>query len=250
MNRLDLRHILCPVDFSPLSAGSLAAAAAIARARHAELRALHVLPAEGPGTPRGLDSGQRQTLISQLRESLVEIDPTYDRVGAAVQHGDPATHILGFARTMPADVIVMGAPGAERPERPIGPVAAVVVARSECPVLTVPAKDTESRWKETGLFNRIVCAVDQTPSSASVIHQALSLAWETEGRLIYVCVLPENSPASPADIRSRLLTAIPSEASQWSRMEVHVTKGVASNVIVRVADELDAELVVIGAPRR
>lgn len=250
MRRLDLRRILCPIDFSPLSAASLAAATAIARARHAELRALHVEPAQGPEAPRRLSSGQRETLMSRLRESLAEMDPAYDRVGAAARHGDPAIHILRFARTMPADLIVMGAPGADRPERPMGPVAAVVVARSDCPVLTVPANDTKTPWKETGLFSRIVCAVDQTPSSASVIHQALSLAWETEGRLVYVCVMSEDSSASSAEIRNDLLAAIPFEASQWSRMEVQVLEGEASNVIVRVADELDAELVVIGAPRR
>ena len=250
MKRLNLRYILCPVDFSPLSAASLATATAIARARHAELRALHVAPAEGPEAPRRLSSGQRETLMSLLRESLAEIDPTYDRVGAAAQHGDPATRIIRFARAMPADLIVMGAPGADRPERPMGPVAAVVVARSECPVLTVPTNDTKSPRKETGLFSRIVCAVDQTPSSASVIHQALSLAWETEGHLTYVCVMPEDSSASSADTRRHLLTAIPPEASHWSRMEVQFIKGVASDVIVRIADERDADLVVIGAPRR
>ena len=41
----------------------------------------------------------------------------------------------------------------------MGPVASVVVARSECPVLTVPAHPT-ARTTEVGLFSRIVCAVD------------------------------------------------------------------------------------------
>lgn len=250
MKRLDLRHILCPIDFSPVSTTSLATAAAIARARHAELRALHVMPAEGPGVPRRLDSPEHQTLMSRLRESLAEADPTYARIGAAARHGDPATQILRVARTMPADLIVMGAPGADRPERPMGPVAAVVVARSACPVLTVPAKHTKTPGEETGLFSRIVCAVDLTPSSASVIHQALSLAWETGGQLTYVCVMPRDSSASLADVRNRIHAAIPSEASHWCQMDVSVMKGVASDMIVKAADELYADLVVIGAPRR
>jgi nucleotide-binding universal stress UspA family protein len=250
MKRLNLRHILCPIDFSPLSATSLATAATIARARGAELRALHVVPAEGPGVSHSLDSLQHQTLMSRLRESLAEADPTYVRIGAAARHGDPATHILRFARTMPADLIVMGAPGADRPERPMGPVAGVVVARSACPVLTVPAKNGNRPWAETGLFSRIVCAVDQAPSSAGVIQQALSVAWETGGQLTYVCVVPEGSSASLDQVRSRILASIPSEASDWSQMDVTVKKGGASDMIVRVADELNADLVVIGAPRR
>jgi nucleotide-binding universal stress UspA family protein len=250
MNRLDLRHILCPVDFSPLSTAALTMAAAIARTRDSELRALHVSAAEGPGVTRGLGSREQQRLMSQLREALTDADPTYQRIGAAARHGDPATEILGFARRMPADLIVMGTPGADRPERPMGPVAAVVVSRSECPVLTVPAKHTNTRRKETGLFGRIVCAVDQAPSSAGVIDQALSLAWESGGRLTYVSVLPEGSSASIADARRRLLAAIPSEAREWSQTDVRVMKGVASKIIVKVADETNADLVVIGAPRR
>ena len=35
---------------------------------------------------------------------------------------------------------MMGAPGADGPERPLRPVPLVVVAPSECPALTVPAQ--------------------------------------------------------------------------------------------------------------
>jgi nucleotide-binding universal stress UspA family protein len=249
MRRLNLRHILCPIDFSSLTSGSLTIASAMARAREAELRALHVQPSEGVGAPAGLGSLERQTLMSRLRTSLAEAAPSYDLVGAAVRQGDPGTQILRFARAMPADLIVMGAPGADRPERPIGPVTSVVVARSECPVLTVPTH--HATWSnESGLFGRIVCAVDLAPSSVSVIHQALSLAWETGGRLTYVCVLPEGVSRRSAAARDRLLEAIPPEASSWCETEVLVSRGTASTEIVRIADEQKADLVVIGAPRR
>ena len=78
--------------------------------------------------------------MSRLRTSLARAAPSYELVGAAVRQGDPALQILRFARTSRADVIVISAPGASRPERAMGPVASVVVARSECPVLTVPHK--------------------------------------------------------------------------------------------------------------
>jgi nucleotide-binding universal stress UspA family protein len=187
--------------------------------------------------------------MSQLRKGLVKAAPAYDRVGAAVRQGDPATQILRFARAMPADLIVMGAPGVDRPERPMGPVASVVVARSECPVLTVPTHQATSSIR-AGLFKRIVCAVDLAPSSRSVIRQALALAWETQGHLTFVCALPNDAPVSPFEARHRLLDAVPSDASDWSETEIVVRKGVASTQIVKVADKLNADLVVIGAPRR
>jgi nucleotide-binding universal stress UspA family protein len=206
------------------------------------------MPSEAAAVPGGLGSLERQALMSRLRTSLAEAAPSYDLVGAAVRQGDPAIQILRLARTMPADLIVMGAPGVDRPERPLGPVTSVVVARSECPVLTVPHHAMSS--DDSGLYRRIVCAVDLAPSSLSVIHQALSLAWETEGQLTYVCVLPEGGSRRSAATRDRLLEAIPSEASRWCETEVVITTGTASTEIVRMADERKADLVVIGAPRR
>ncbi len=186
--------------------------------------------------------------MSRLRTSLARAAPSYELVGAAVRQGDPALQILRFARTSRADVIVISAPGASRPERAMGPVASVVVARSECPVLTVPHK-TAAR-SGSGLFRRIVCAVDLAPSSMSVIRQALSLAWETGGRLTYVCVLPAAGARRAATTRERLLQAIPPEASRWCDTNVLIATGKVSTEIVRIADEQQADLVVIGAPRR
>jgi nucleotide-binding universal stress UspA family protein len=224
-------------------------ASAIARARNAELRVLHVVPADGVEVPSNLGSFEHDALMSQLRDRLADAAPGYDRIGAAVRQGDPGIQILRFARAMPADLIVMGAPGVDRPERPMGPVASVVVARSECPVLTVPARQATSSI-EAGLFKRIVCAVDLTPSSLSVIHQALSLAWETQGHVTYVSAVPKDASITPSEIRDRLFAAIPPEARDWCQTEVVVTTGVPSTQIVSIADKRTADLVVIGAPRR
>jgi len=184
----------------------------------------------------------------QLRASLAEADPAHDLVGSAVRNGDPATQILQYARAMRADLIVMGAPGADRPERPVGPVAAVVIARSDCPVLAVPAHPRS--LNESGVFSRIVCGIDWSPSSAGVIRQALSLAWETGGRLTYICIMPESDSTSLVEVRRKLLNAIPDEATGWCEVDVLVMTGEPSVEIVKLAAEHNADLVVVGAPRR
>jgi nucleotide-binding universal stress UspA family protein len=247
VNRLDLRYIACPIDFSMASAESLATGGAIARARDAELRAMHVIPAEGAADPEGIGSLEHQAFMTRLRAALSDAAPSYERKGAAVRQGDPATQILRWARMMPADLIVIGAPGAERPT---GPVASVVVARSQCPVLTVPAHRANDGPKDTGLFTRIVCAVDLMPSSAGVIRQAISLGWETNGHLSFVCVAGTDTGTDPSAIRQGLLAAIPADAGSWCQTDVIVTTGVSSDEIVRIAVDLDADVVVIGAPRR
>jgi nucleotide-binding universal stress UspA family protein len=247
VNRLDLRYIACPIDFSTASSESLATGGAIARARDAELRTMHVIPTEGAADPEGIGSLEHQSFMTRLRAALSDAAPGYERKGAAVRQGDPATQILRWARLMPADLIVIGAPGAEPPT---GPVASVVVARSQCSVLTVPAHPCNGGPKDTGLFARIVCAVDLTPSAAGVIRQAISLGWETNAQLSVVCVAGKDTGTKPSAIREGLLAAIPADAGSWCKTDVIVTTGVASDEIVRIAADLDADVVVIGAPRR
>jgi len=248
MRRLEIHHVVCPLDLSNQFRSSLKYAMAIGRAHNAEVRTVHVVPSEGPAKPDGLGSITREHLMQQLRESLAQADPRHDLVGSAVRNGDPATQILQYARAMRADLIVLGAPGADRPERPLGPVASVVIARSDCPVLAVPAYPGASN--KSGVFSRIVCGIDWSPSSASVIRQALSLAWETGGRLTYICVMAQSDSTSLLEIRQKLLTAIPAEANGWCEVNVSVMAGVPSLEIVRLAAEHAADLVVVGAPRR
>src|SRR6185295_1558635 len=129
-----------------------------------------------------------------------------------------AYEILQFARSKSAGLIVMGAAGAERPARPIGSVTAIVVARSDCPVLIVPA-GRRVKSQRAGLFTRIACAVELAPSSISVMKQALALAWETHAHLLYVCVMTEAQP-SAAEVQRQILAAVPPEANAWCQIEV------------------------------
>ncbi|HKE88607.1 MAG TPA: universal stress protein [Vicinamibacterales bacterium] len=246
MKRLELGHIVCPIDLSGQFQSSVTYATAIARAHKAELRAVHVVSSEGVASSEGVSALEHERLMEQLRECLLETNSAYEFIGAAVRQGDPGTQILDFARRLRANLIVMGAPGAERP---MGPVAAVVVGRSDCPVLTVPTHPTTPS-NESGVFSRVVCAVDLAPSSVSVIRQALSIAWETEGRLIYACVLSEDDSISDSKTRDDLLSAIPPEGSRWCDMDITVTRGTPSLEIMRLIAEQRADLLVVGAPRR
>ena len=248
MNRLPIRHVLCPMDLSSLSINSLEWANAIARARNAELRAFHVVVTGGVVVPEGLGALERGDMMTKLREALSTVDSENAHTGAAVRQGDPGTQILQFAKSMRADVIAMGAAGAERPTRPMGSVTATVVARSDCPVLIVPTGRRVDRLK-AGVFKQILCAVGLAPSSVSVIRQALSLAWETHGHVRCVCVMTEPSPSS-SEIQTQILAAIPPEAKEWCDVEVVVKPGVPATEIVRAAETTNVDVLLIGPPRQ
>src|SRR4051812_41157238 len=127
MNVLKIRHVLCPMDLSPISMNALEWANAIARARSAELRMLHVVAPEGITPAERLGFGERDDMINRLRGALASIDAANPLAGAAIKEGDPAGEILRFAKSRSARLIVMGATGAERPERPVGSVTTAVV---------------------------------------------------------------------------------------------------------------------------
>jgi len=186
----------------------------------------------------------------KLKEWLDEVTSPDQLVGSAVRHGDPATEILKFARALPADMIVAAAAGVDPRKRPMGHVASVIAARSECPVVIVPARRTTESSPQPGLFKRIVCAVDMTPSSTGVIRQAVAFAWETGGVVTCLCVVPEHAAASASKVRQRLLAGIASVECGQCQVTGLVKTGEAGPEIVRVADSLHADVVVIGPPRR
>jgi nucleotide-binding universal stress UspA family protein len=233
------------MDLSPLSLNSLAWANAIAKPRRAELRVLHVLVTEGLVKVR-LGALERSDMMSKLREALAATDAENTRVGAAIRQGDPGSEILKFARRLPADLVVMGAAGDERPTRPLGSLTSTVVARCDCPVLIVPTR-RHLDPSIGGVFKQILCAVGFAPSSVGTIRQALSLAWETHGHVTFVCVMTDPSP-SPSEIRTQLLAAIPPEAHTWCDIEVIVKPGVPATEIVRIAETANADVLLIGPP--
>jgi len=248
MNVLQIRHVLCPMDLSPVSMNALEWANAVARVRRAELRMLHVVAPGGIAPAESLAFGERDDMMNTLRAALSSIDPDNRLVGGSIKQGDPGGEILDFARSNSAGLIVMGAAGAERPERPIGSVTAIVVARSDCPVLIVPA-GRQVKAQRAGLFERIACAVDLAPSTISVMKQALALAWETHAHLVYVCVMTEPRPTA-SEVQRQIVAALPAEAQAWCDIDVVVKAGVPAAEIVRIAESSDADLLVIGPPRQ
>jgi nucleotide-binding universal stress UspA family protein len=236
------------MDLLPISMNALEWANAVARARNAELRMLHVAGTDGIAAAESLGFSEHDDMMSRLREAHRRIDPDNRQVGAAVRQGDPGNTILEFGRSMSADVMVMGAAGVERPARPIGSVTATVVARSDCPVLIAPSGRQVNR-NRAGFFDHILCAVDLAPSSVSVMRQAISLAWETHAHLVFACVTTEPDP-SRQDVEDRLLAAVPQEAKGWCDVEIVVKSGVPATEIVKVAESSDVDLLVIGPPRQ
>ncbi len=271
-DRLPIRRILCPTDFSAYSERSLRQAVALARWFGAEVDVLHVvhyvLPA-GEGlpyfpAPKSADS----SLLCQARDDLAQfVQPVLHEpvvVQMRLREGPPWREIDACARELPADLIVMGTHGRAGFEHLVlGSVTEKLLRRAPCPILTVCHSQRPSAKRQ--LFRRIVCAADLTADSARTIHFALGVAEENEARVILLHVLPgpfEKAPPrahGPApehpplrrDLEAfaleRLRRAVPDEARDWCAVKERVTTGKPYREILRVAAEEEADLIVMGA---
>ena len=138
---MNVKQILCPIDFSDSSPAVNEYASTLARALDAHLIYLHVC---FPEVPYGsahvyvdvVQEGER------LQKQLEKIKPTVDgvEVSYVVEYGPPTERILEYATENDVDLIVMGTHGRTGLRRVLmGSVAEAVVRKSSCPVMALKA---------------------------------------------------------------------------------------------------------------
>lgn len=274
---IEIRTILCPVDFSDVARHALDHAAALARWYEASLAVIYVHPmvtvtAFAPGTPllpaavlSDVDrAAMRQNVTAFVRESVgTEIPADVD-----VMEGAAAAEILDAARARDTDLIVMGTHGRSGFERlAMGSVAEKVLRQAAGPVLTVPPRTADVVPVPAALFKRVLCGIDFSTCTMRALDFATSIARETGGELTVVHVmelLPDGPAAtdgaswiqaqtvadylaaSRADQRARLDAAVPPDVSTYCTVNTVMATGKPYREILRVAADRQSDLIVIG----
>jgi nucleotide-binding universal stress UspA family protein len=139
--------ILHPTDFSEPAHLAFRLACRLARSAGARLVVAHVL--EPPLTILDLEAMTLPTHESREERGerlwQIEADDPAVRLEHRLLEGDPATEIVGLARRLGCDLIVMGAHGTSVLARLLlGSVAERVMRQAPCPVLTVKVPDSPS----------------------------------------------------------------------------------------------------------
>ncbi|MFQ5583732.1 MAG: universal stress protein [Calditrichia bacterium] len=148
---MEIKKILCPVDFSENSKKALEYAVFVATAHQSEIVLLHVI--EGP---KGLDQHQillitPEEIAHNLEKSVMEeLNGLADEIGEkvaiekVVRQGKAFVEIIREAREKDVDLIVIGSHGKTGiPHMLLGSVVERVVRKSSCPVLVVRNKDIQ-----------------------------------------------------------------------------------------------------------
>lgn len=270
---IEIRRILCPIDFSESSERAVHHAVGLARWYRADIDALHVLPilpmiwgAPPTVSPETLEpiapetfSAAMEVLLSPARESGV-------RTAVHLREGDAPREIVSYAGTHDIDLIVMGTHGRRGLERLVlGSVAERVLRKANCPVLTVCHARAQTAIAMSP-FHRILCPVDFSPHSLRALDYALSLAQEGNADISVLYVndpyyrraVPDQAAGTvmdyarflEADLRERLDRVVPRSAREWCRLREIVQTGRVWEEIVAVADDAEAELIVMGVHGR
>ena len=264
--------VLCPTDFSDPSRHALEHAIAVARWYAARLVGLHAYaPPFYPVTDLmttgvGFDVPDAATVALLEQEVLASLEPARAvglATAARVATGPPATAIVDCAYTLPADLIVLGTHGATGFEHLVlGSVTEKVLRRAICPVMTVPPR---VRATSRLPFERVVCPIDFSPSADLALAHALSLAQEANAALSLVHVLecPNDQPLSHLkyiapeyhayrehDAMTRLSKLIPDDVRDWCTPEVRVLHGKPHDAILAFAEQVRADVIVMGVQGR
>lgn len=270
--RMEIDRILCPVDFSEFSGPAVERAVRLGKWFGARVEVLHVIPflvpTGLPDFPVPLEVTKAQRDQAALRISDL-VAPFLGEVPieAKVLEGDPWRVIREEAEGLAADLLVMGTHGRSGFEHLLlGSVTEKVLRRAPCPVLTVgqvPAHPSVG-----APFRRILCAADLTHASERTLDVALSVASEDDGWITLLHVV-ESLPGETAgrlylavpeigplrrdlmeQARAQLRKAVPDQARDFCDVSERVEVGAAWSQILRVAEEMDADLIVMGAHTR
>ncbi len=275
---LEIKLILCPVDFSEFSIRAYHHALSLAEHYRAELVAQHIVElSRYPYADYGASGGDYQEFCRALREGgkeqLQEFvnNHTHDEIRPelVVHQGTAPDCILSFAQAHKTDLIVMGTHGQRGFDRLVlGSVTNRVMRRAPCPVLAVCKAPHESIVADTAAdmaageergrvhhLSRVLFCTDFSENSERALNYALSVRAEYDAELILLHVLEE--VPGPAKMEEAVATAmeqldklIPLEGRKTLKIKTAVRIGKPYRQIIQLALEAQIDLVAMGVHGR
>jgi nucleotide-binding universal stress UspA family protein len=268
---MNIKRVFCPVDFSDTSRKALRYAGAIATWYEAVLDVVHVVPDPG-GTRKAVSAAVAADTAAQMRAAadaalqkfVDDADLSARLAGLHVLSGTPSAEILEYARCHKPDLLVIGTQGRSGLSHlMIGSNAERVVAHASCPVMTIPPHAREVRSPALAQFKRIVAACDFSAASNHALTYGISLAQENDASLTLLHVIEtlagEDALATAdqrtieyidqrkRDARKALRALAARDTSAACETLERVALGVPARTILRIAAELHADLLVMGA---
>ena len=234
-------RVLCPVDFSDLSAGALRVAGRIAAKAGARLEVVHAYAWEAPAY---ITQARMEEMAEQHRAAFAASGEALRAFVETQIPGVAAETVVVEGRAMDAirkrvagvDLVVMGTHGRSGMGRLLlGSVAEQALHESAIPILTV---------REEGVaagFQKILVAMAVGERDRYPLEVAARLAEREGAALTVVTVTPEGVEAGEAGC-----AVVPESVRRSCDLRTIVRTGQPDAQILAVAEEMGADLLVIG----
>jgi nucleotide-binding universal stress UspA family protein len=262
---MQLKSILCPIDFSDFSATAYQHALSLAEYYKARIVALHIVElwkypfadyaaheADYAKFSRAMSEGgevQLQRFVKQYSADRIQPE-------LVIHQGNAPDCILSFAQKQNIEGIVMGTHGRRGFDRLVlGSTTDKVIRKAACPVLVVsnPAQRTLGTEPDgRHRLSRILYCTDFSNNSELARGYAISLAEEYRAELILLHVAG-NAPdqaraeATVADRTQELDRLVSEKERKNLRVRSAVRFGKPYEEIVQYATEAHASLIIITA---
>jgi nucleotide-binding universal stress UspA family protein len=262
---LEIKRILCPVDFSEFSAAAYEYGHSLARHYQAKLFIQHVgelfISVSHQYVSQPLIDQVYAYQVADAEEKIRELAArrSLDEVEYAVvlERGHPADCILEFADLEKMDLIVMGAHGKRGLDRLVlGSVTERVLRKAHCPVLVVPplARETPGTGAEPVQFRKILYCTDFNEDSPRALEYALLLACQYKAELSLLHVLERASEQKLESERQQALqqlkAAIPENVHTCGPVGTAVRAGKPYEQILEDAADTGSDLIIMGVRGR
>lgn len=265
---LEIKRILCPIDFSDFSVKAYDYACSLARRYEARLFLEHVISPVGATYPYYILPDAAVATIyfdlsadaeKRLQEMVKKRASNGCQAEFVVHKGFVPEAILAYAEGQPMDLIVMGTHGRRGWDRLVmGSVTERVLRKARCPVLAVrkPAHDfiDPKQAHDVIHLRKVLFCTDFSENSSAALEYALSLAQEYRAELTVLHVLEEfpgkDLPAKTEEIEHKLREPIPPDALDWCTLKARVRAGKPYQEIIQLALEDQTDLIVLGVRGR
>jgi nucleotide-binding universal stress UspA family protein len=214
----------------------------------------------------------QEQVEERLRDAMSAAGVTADRTRVAAKAGDPGHVIVDEALALGADLVVMATHGRRGWDRVmLGSVAERVLRSAPCPVFTVPSLAHALAKADTNIPARmsvsaVLCPVDFSSAAVHAVKFAMDVANRANASVTFLHViewLAEEEPRETAhfavpEFRQQLMQNARDQLNALAAHQPHLERGVSVEVaagrahrqIARVAAEMKADLIVLGAHGR
>jgi nucleotide-binding universal stress UspA family protein len=262
---MQLKSILCPIDFSDFSAAAYQHALSLAEYYKARVVALHVVElwkypfADYAG--QEADYAKFSTMMNEAGKiQLHQFTQQYSAGGLqpelVVDQGNAPRCILSYAQKENIEGIVMGTHGRSGFDRLVlGSSTDRVIRKAPCPVLVVSnaiQKARDAGFDRRHRLSRILYCTDFSNNSEQARDYAVSLAVEYSAELALLHVAEKGSDVAKTEsfvaARGQELDKLVSETERKNlNVRSAVRFGKPYEEIVRYATEVQASLIIMTA---